>query len=99
MEVRIHLDASFPNRWIGRLGEVNWPAKSPDLTKCDCFLWGYVKNKVHDTPLTTLENMQERIIAAFREITPEVLADVEDCFKTRVRMCIQQNGGHFEHLL
>lgn len=98
IDVRNHLDAVFPHRWIGRGGEVNWPARSPDLTPCDFFLWGYVKNKVYADPPTTVQNMQERVIAAFRTVTPEILANVEDSFKTRIRMCIQQNGGHFEHL-
>ena len=27
-----------------------WPARSPDLTPCDYFLWGYVKDKVFVPP-------------------------------------------------
>jgi len=36
------LDASFPNRWIGRDGLTAWPPRSPDITPLDFFLWGYV---------------------------------------------------------
>ena len=41
-EVREYLNEEFPNRWIGRSGPVNWPPRSPDLTKMDFFLWGYI---------------------------------------------------------
>ena len=47
--VRRFLDATFPNRWIGRDGPTPWPPRSPDNTPTDFFLWRYVKNKVFDT--------------------------------------------------
>ncbi|KAJ4440129.1 hypothetical protein ANN_08267 [Periplaneta americana] len=40
--VRNHLNATFPDRWIGRGGPVTWPPRSPDLTALDSFLWGDV---------------------------------------------------------
>lgn len=35
--VRTFLDETFPNRWIGRRGPIEWPARSPDLTPMDFF--------------------------------------------------------------
>jgi len=29
----------YPNRWIGRGEPQNWPARSPDLTPLEFFLW------------------------------------------------------------
>ena len=43
-DVRLFLDATFPNRWIGRDGPTPWPPRSPDITPLDFFLWGYVKD-------------------------------------------------------
>lgn len=37
------LSMMFPNRWIALRGPCGWPLRSPDLTFCDCFLWGYLK--------------------------------------------------------
>ena len=31
-DVRLFLDATFPNRWIGRDGPIAWPPRSPDIT-------------------------------------------------------------------
>lgn len=44
--VRQYLDLVFPNRWIGRLGPMEWPARSPDLTPLDFYLWGFVKDSL-----------------------------------------------------
>lgn len=35
--VRICLNQIFPERWIGRRGSIEWPARSPDLTPLDFF--------------------------------------------------------------
>jgi len=30
----------FPNHVISRYGDITWPARSPDVSACDFFLWG-----------------------------------------------------------
>ena len=44
------------HRWIGRAVSNDqhfllWPPRSPDLTPCDFFLWGYVKDNAYKPPL------------------------------------------------
>jgi hypothetical protein len=41
--VRTYLDEQFPGRWIGRRGPTEWPARSPDLSPLDFYLWGHLK--------------------------------------------------------
>ncbi|XP_050314555.1 phosphate carrier protein, mitochondrial-like isoform X1 [Anthonomus grandis grandis] len=36
----------FPGRLLSLRGDISWPARSPDLTPCDFFLWGYLKAEV-----------------------------------------------------
>ena len=36
----------FPQYVISRAGDVPWQARSPDLSACDFFLWGYLKSRV-----------------------------------------------------
>lgn len=43
--------------------------------------------------------MRQRITLAFQEITPEMLTNVGESFKKRIRLCLDQNGKHFEQLL
>lgn len=97
--VREYLDEVFPNRWIGRGGTIAWPARSPDLTPIDFFLWGYVKEKVYKVKPTTVVDMQMRIRQAFRDITPEILTRVKLSFIKRLQVCSERNGDLFEHLL
>jgi len=54
-DVRGYLSRNLPQRWIGRKGKVDalmrWPPRSPDLTLCDFFFWGFVKDTVFVSPL------------------------------------------------
>jgi hypothetical protein len=40
----------FPNHVISRYGDITWPARSPDLSASDFFLWGYLKSQVFKAP-------------------------------------------------
>jgi len=48
-DVRGYLNRNLPQRWIGRTGKedgalMRWPPRSPDLTLCDFFFWGFLKD-------------------------------------------------------
>jgi len=65
------LNATFPNRWIGRDGPKPWPPRSPDITPLT-FLC-YVKDKVFSTPVPDITNLKARITDAFATITEDML--------------------------
>lgn len=44
--VRDFLDNTFLRRWIGKRGPLQWPPYSSDLTPCDFWLWGMVKESL-----------------------------------------------------
>lgn len=50
--VRQLLNVLFPNRWIGRGGPIPWPARSPDLTPLDFYVWGHMQNIVYSEEQT-----------------------------------------------
>lgn len=97
--VRAYLNETFPNRWIGRRGHIEWPARSPDLTPLDFFLWGYLKSKVYVNRPDNLDTLKERIRREVRAITPEIIRNVQGEFIDRLGYCQVQNGAHFEHLI
>jgi len=100
LAVRQHLDALYPQRWIGRAGRVHWPARSPDLTPLDFYLWGHVKKIVYATPADTIEELIVRIILAFDEIRETFdFAKIADSMTQRCQKCIEVQGGVFEQLL
>jgi len=63
------LDATFPNRWIGRDGPTPWPQMIVGYHLLDFFLWGFVKDKVFSTPVPDITNLKARITDAFATIT------------------------------
>lgn len=97
--VKNFLNLTYQRRWIGRGGHIAWPPRSPDLTSPDFFLWGYLKNIVYQTAPTTAEELKGRIRQACRNISANVLRKTVNAFERRLQLCIQQNGGTFEHLL
>jgi hypothetical protein len=54
-------------------GPIPWPPRSPDITPFDFFLWGYVKDIVYKTPVTSLDELNLRIVAAIETVTPQML--------------------------
>jgi hypothetical protein len=72
--VRDYLDATFPNRWLGRNGPLAWPPRSPDIAPLDFFLWGYVKDKVYATKVTGVEDQKTRIRDVITIINTGMLA-------------------------
>ncbi|PSN54080.1 hypothetical protein C0J52_03070 [Blattella germanica] len=104
LAVRTYLNEHLPNRWIGRAGPndqvlFKWPPRSPDLTVCDFFLWGYVKDIVYRPPLpATLDDLQERITGAINSITVDILHRVWSELDYRIDVCRATGGAHIECL-
>lgn len=52
-------DPIFPGRVIISLcDDLPWPACSPELSACDCFLWGYHKAEVYTTRPRTIDDLK-----------------------------------------
>ena len=97
--VRNYLNTAFPGRWIGRRGAIEWPARSPDLTPLDFYLWGNLKHKVYVIKPTNIEDLKYRIRLEIRSIPPQVLRSLQNEFYNRLAFCQEVNGAHFEQLL
>lgn len=66
----------------------------------DFFLWGTVKQYIYREHINSREELQEKIIEAFATITPEMLRNTQQSvIRRNTQLCIQCNGGHFEHLV
>jgi hypothetical protein len=71
-----------------------WPPCSPDLTQCDFFFWGFVKDNVYVPPLPTpIQKLCDGITPALQAITVDMLHRVCDEFDYRVTQ-----GAHTEGL-
>ena len=97
--VRQFLDEIFPDRWIGRRGPIEWPARSPDLTPTDFFLWGFIKDRVYATKHENLEELKEAITTEIRSLPIALCQRACRSVSKRLQLSKDLEGRHFEHLL
>ena len=77
--VRVLLNRVLQQRWIEHAAKgdnhlLPWPPCSPDLTPCDFFLWGFVKDSIYVPPLPmSLNELRDRITHALQTITADML--------------------------
>ena len=89
----------FPGRLISLRGDVGWPARSPDLSPCDFFLWGYLKEKVFKHRPRSLEDLKERIRQEIDATPPEITRRVMTNFRERLQQCVTNNGRHTSDMI
>lgn len=97
--VRNYLEERFESNVISTHGPIRWPPRSPDLTPIDFFVWSHIKEIVYATPSRTLQDLENRIQAAFASITPQMLRNVVRQNVFRVRKCREVHGQHFENFI
>lgn len=91
--VRDWLDDNLPNRWIGRRGPYEWPARSPDLTPCDFFLWGYLKDQVYSNGSpANIEELREAVVEACDAVPADMCARACRSVVARYNDCIDIEG-------
>lgn len=98
LNVRNKLREVFGNRVLGLGFCQEWPPRSPDLTPCDFFLWGCIKNHVYSSPPATLEILRERIESEFERLKeqPQQIRNAVHAMRKRSIRCIEREGGHVE---
>ena len=84
---------------VSRFGDVPWPPRSPDLSACDLFLWGYLKSKVYVRKPRTVDNLKVSIREEIATVPKEMLVNVMQNFEERLRTCLQQEGRHLSDII
>ena len=98
-DVRRFLDKTFPGRWIGKGGPIQWAPQPSDLTSLDFFLWGHLENVVYLSPCEDLAELKSRIHDEIKSISQKTLYDVFSNISKRMNLCVSVDGGYFRHLL
>ena len=81
----------------GCLTFCTWPPRSPDLTVCDFFLRGFVKDNVYVPPLPkTLPELRGRINTATGNVAQDMLERVWREWEYRLDICRVTRGAHVE---
>jgi hypothetical protein len=81
---------------VGRDGPIPWPPRSPDITPLDFFLWGYVKGIVYKTPVTSLDELKLRIVAAIETVPLQMLEIAWRETEYRLNILLVKKGEHVE---
>ncbi|KAJ4429906.1 hypothetical protein ANN_22110 [Periplaneta americana] len=103
LDVRNELNTQLPRRWIGRAGRedlecLHWPPSSLDLTLCDFFLWGFIK-QVYQPPLPpTIEDLRVRTTEVIALVDGPMLQRVWQKIDYRLHVCRVIQGAHIEHM-
>lgn len=84
------------DRVISRSFPTSWPARSPDLTPCDFWLWGHLKNVVYQGNVATLADLKDRITLHVRMITGDQLRSAVEHTVHRLHVLHLNEGGHIE---
>ena len=69
------------------------------MNPCDYFLWGSIKEAVYFDRVETVEELQDRIEAAFAAVPREQVKRATQAMARRARACIQNNGMHFQQVV
>ena len=89
----------FGERIISRFANVTWPAHSPDLNPLDFSFWGQAMSKVWEAKPQTINELKVVVENFFSNLSKDYTNKCVFNIKKRAQLCINQNGGHFEHLL
>ena len=75
-----------------------WPPNSPDLSPCDYFLFGPLKDAVYRRRPRNLPELRNCILDEWDLISQRSINAAIDQFLPRLQGVVDNNGGHIEHL-
>ena len=92
------LGEMFPQHVIPRGGNVPWPARLPDLSACDYFLWGYLKSRIFISKPRTIAEVRQSIKEEVAAIPEQMTRRVMKNLGVRLEQCLRNGGRHLSEL-
>jgi len=89
----------FPQHVISHGSDVPWPARSPDLSACDYFLWGYLKSRVFISKPRTIVKLKQSIKEEIAVIPEQMTCRVMENLGVRLKQCFRNGGRHLRDVL
>ena len=89
----------FLDRVISRGTSIIWPAHSPDLNPLDFHFWGVAHQQVYQEHPETIESLIDCVKSFVARYDSSVIERVAANVVKRAKLCLDANGGHFQHLL
>jgi len=76
-----------------------WPPNSPDLNSTDYWIWDVMQDCVYQTPVRDMTDLKQRLTDTWNGLSQNIVDDGIDEWRKRLRACLKEKGGHFQHLL
>jgi hypothetical protein len=73
--------------FVRSFGDIAWPARSPDLTVPDFFLWGFLKDGVFRRRIMTIPELKPAIVDEVAAIDEDLRRRVYGNLQTRLQQC------------
>ena len=87
----------FPERLISIRGDLESPARYPDLTPCDFFF--FFKSRVYVNRPRTLQNLKTNIQEEIANIAPAMLAGAMTNARNLFTQCMEDGGCHLPDVI
>jgi hypothetical protein len=75
------------------------PAYSPDLSPCDFFLFGCLKDKLIDKEYATTEELFAEAAMMISERPSDLISRVFATLQERLQQCCDMRGNYIEYML
>ena len=72
---------------------------SPDLNPVDNRIRGVMQDCVYQMPVRDVTDLKQHLTGTWNGLSQSIIDDAVDEWRKRLRACVKEKGGHFEHLL
>ena len=93
------LNEKFRGRVISRRTANPWPAHSPDLNPLDFHFWAAAQNQVFKEKPDSMDSLVQCVTSFAEGYCKETIRRVSRNVLKRATLCLEAEGGHFQHLL
>lgn len=76
-----------------------WPPNSPDLNPVDYHIWSVLEERVYRTRIRDIDHLRTRLIEEWQLFDHMIIDRAIKQWRPRLRSCVREEGGHFEHKL
>jgi len=89
----------FPQHVLSHGGVVPWPVRSPDLSACDYFLWGYLKSRFFMSKSRTIPELKHSIKEEIAAIPQQMTGQMMENVGVKLKQCLRSGGRHLSDVL
>ena len=86
-------------RHISIRDDLEWPARSLNLSPCDFYIWGYLKFRVYDNRPRSLLDLKANIRKEIANILADTLVRVMANTRNRYMQCMDNGGRHLTNMI